>query len=800
MSVIWHKVWFDLWHNKVRTLLAVLSIGAGVFGIGAMFGMSDQLLSGMDQAHQAVRPSHINMFLNTRIDRNTALSLRNIPGVEDIEPYNRPTVQYKIHPEDDWKQGALVRIDDYEHQKYDLVQLKEGRWPKKDDIGIERLSSQYFKVDIGDKVIFKIGNTEKSLPISGKIRHPFVPPPQFNGPAYFFVNGAGLERFGVPDGEFGALLIRVTPYSADHAKEVATAIKDRLAKEKISISGTVYQDPQKHWGRMYVEGITVVMQVLAVVSLFLSVVLVFNTLSALITQQTNQIGMIKAIGGRSTTIMQVYLATVLAYGLLALLISLPLGMFLAFGITQSFLNLFNIDYVTFRVSSQAIVLQVLAATAVPLLAGLIPVLQGAAITVREAIATYGLGADFGSSGLDRVVERIGQRLLPSHYATALGNMFRRKGRLILTQLVLITAGALFLMVMSLTTSITLTLDKFFERRQFDTTLSFRENHRIDHMEEMAQSIAGVDKVQVQYIHSAAILKEGKHTKEAGVGVDIVGVPAGSDFERQAIVAGRWLQPGDGRIIVMSRDTADKNSIKVGDTVTLDLAEFGKSNWQVIGLYQTIFGGGFNMDSLYAPQDAVFDAVKKYNQGALLYVRTSAHDAVSVNAVTTQLKNLYEGRNMKTGNSQTEAEIRQSAWNQFSIVTSMLLTLAIIVAVVGGIGLMGALSISVVERTKEIGVLRAVGARSGTITSMFVMEGVLQGLLSWLIALPLSLVISPFMSNAMGQAIFSMNLDYQYSYQAVVIWLVIVLIISTLASILPARNATRISVRASLAYA
>jgi putative ABC transport system permease protein len=169
-------------------------------------------------------------------------------------------------------------------------------------------------------------------------------------------------------------------------------------------------------------------------------------------------------------------------------------------------------------------------------------------------------------------------------------------------------------------------------------------------------------------------------------------------------------------------------------------------------------------------------------------------------VTAQLKNLYEGRNIKTGNSQTEAEIRQSAWNQFSIVTSMLLTLAIIVAVVGGIGLMGALSISVVERTKEIGVLRAVGARSGTIMSMFVMEGVLEGLLSWLIALPISLVISPFMSNAMGQAIFSMNLDYQYSYQAVVIWLVIVLIISTLASILPARNAIRISVRASLAYA
>jgi putative ABC transport system permease protein len=65
MSVIWRKVWFDLWQvNKIRTLLAVLSIAAGVFAIGAVFGMVDQLLSGMDRAHQAITPSHIWMTLN----------------------------------------------------------------------------------------------------------------------------------------------------------------------------------------------------------------------------------------------------------------------------------------------------------------------------------------------------------------------------------------------------------------------------------------------------------------------------------------------------------------------------------------------------------------------------------------------------------------------------------------------------------------------------------------------------------------------------------------------------------------
>ena len=85
MSVIWAKVWFDLWHNKVRTLLAVLSISAGVFAVGAMFGMSDQLLSAMDAAHQAVQPSHLNIYVDRNIDRDTVLSLRNIEGVDGVE-------------------------------------------------------------------------------------------------------------------------------------------------------------------------------------------------------------------------------------------------------------------------------------------------------------------------------------------------------------------------------------------------------------------------------------------------------------------------------------------------------------------------------------------------------------------------------------------------------------------------------------------------------------------------------------------------------------------------------------------
>jgi putative ABC transport system permease protein len=199
-------------------------------------------------------------------------------------------------------------------------------------------------------------------------------------------------------------------------------------------------------------------------------------------------------------------------------------------------------------------------------------------------------------------------------------------------------------------------------------------------------------------------------------------------------------------------------------------------------------------------DAVFEATKKHNVGGSLRVRTQFDDAASTDAVRNQLVNLYTARNMDVIFNQTANEERTSADNQFAITTTMLLGLAIVVAAVGGIGLMGALSISVVERTREIGVMRAVGARSRTILGMFVLEGIMQGAFSWLVAVPISFVGGGWLAQLMGQAMFNANLDYQYNYTAVLVWLLIILFISTLASLLPARSATQISVRDSLAYA
>ena len=213
----------------------------------------------------------------------------------------------------------------------------------------------------------------------------------------------------------------------------------------------------------------------------------------------------------------------------------------------------------------------------------------------------------------------------------------------------------------------------------------------------------------------------------------------------------------------------------------------------------MFGGGFNVDAIYAPRPAVYAETHKVGRGSVLFVRTTDHSLAGVEQVVNRLEDLFQARNMDTATIETMPSTRRTADASFSMVIGMLLALALIVALVGGIGLMGSLWISVIERTREIGVMRAIGARSASIMSMFIMEGVVQGLISWIIAVPISLLVSPLMANALGVTIFQTPLEFQFNYTALLTWLAIILVIALIAAVIPARNATRINVRQSLSY-
>ena len=804
MSVLWAKLWFDLWHQKVRTVLVVTSVAAGVFAVGGIFGMSDQLIGGMDESHRKTQPSHINMFLQHAVGLANAEQLAKLPGVEGVDLGNQISVRYKMQQSAEWLGGNIVTRSDYAQQTYDVVTLKAGSWPTRNTIGVERLTAQYFGLKVGDNVLLEMPDeTSRAFEITGLMRQPLVEPPQFGGDAVFFMDNQGLERLGIPNGRYFNLKARTEPYSEENARAAAAQIKDRLAKDRISVGATLFQGPTEHWARPLVEGVQLVLEVLAVVSLLMSVVLVTNTVTAIITEQTNQIGIIKAIGGTRRVIGRLYLSGVAFYGVLAFFISVPLGALLAFGASRWFLNMFNIEHEIFELSRRAFGFQVLAALAVPLLAALHPVLRGVAITVRQALASYGLGTgQFGRGRFEQALERAGLGRLPAGPALALGNMLRRKERLLLTQVVLIAAGAMFISVLSLNESLVFTLDTDLARRAYNIRFVFGREERFNRVLPMVNAMPEVAAAELWYVHPVSVLRAGQRAREVGSGAQIIGVPFGSDMYVPRVLEGRWLTNRAANEIMISREMADENGLHVGDAVSLDMGEFGASAWSVAGIFKVAHRKVGDPDPVYAPADAVKAATKKFEQGSRLLVRTRSQSTADVEAVYRRINDALEARQVivSTFGSATTAEDKVFALGQFSVVTALLLVVAVVVAVVGGLGLMGSLAISVVERTREVGVMRAVGARSRTIMIMFLLEGVLQAAVSWLLAVPLAFVVARPFARALGQVMLEMDLDFKFAFSAAGVWLVCVLVIAVLASAMPAQRAARIRVSESLAYA
>jgi putative ABC transport system permease protein len=148
---------------------------------------------------------------------------------------------------------------------------------------------------------------------------------------------------------------------------------------------------------------------------------------------------------------------------------------------------------------------------------------------------------------------------------------------------------------------------------------------------------------------------------------------------------------------------------------------------------------------------------------------------------------------------TSARSRAQVESQFNVLIVFLLVMAVLLAVVGAIGLMGTMSLNVLERTREIGVMRAIGASDGAILKIVIVEGILIGLLSWLMGTVLALPLSKVLSDAVGASIFQTSLSYTYSMGGVELWLAVVILLAAVASFWPARNASRVTVRDSLAY-
>ena len=350
---------------------------------------------------------------------------------------------------------------------------------------------------------------------------------------------------------------------------------------------------------------------------------------------------------------------------------------------------------------------------------------------------------------------------------------------------------MFIMVMSARASLDHTVEVMLAHSRYDVMMVLSHPYRATHLIETTESVAGVTRVEVWDQRNAQLSLESGEKVEIGV----IGLPPDTEVLQLRVLSGRWLSPDDGRAILLNSKLAADRGFHVGDEVTLAIAG-EESTWTVVGLVLNV---GITTADTYVRFGALSQETGDLNRGGMVMVMSREHDARAQERLIDALSDVCTVRRVEVKVFQSAHQFRERGQELFDIISGLLLTMAFLAAVVGGVGLMGTLSINVVERQREIGVMRAIGGQPSAIVGIFIGEGIALGLLSWLLAVPLSYPGARVFSDVIGITMFSTALDFRFSASSVVIWLGLVVVLSVLASLWPALRATRVSVREALAY-
>jgi putative ABC transport system permease protein len=191
----------------------------------------------------------------------------------------------------------------------------------------ERAASSYFGIGAGQSMLIELPDgKQRTLKVDGLVHDPGQCPASICSTGYGYITLDTAEWLGQPR-DFNQLNIVVAEQQldTDHIKAIAGQVQNKIEKSGRLVFGTDIPEPGKHPIDSFIQPLILLLGVIGFFALLLSGFLVINTIGALLTQQTRQIGVMKSIGARSRDIVGMYLVTVLAFGILSLFVSVPLG-------------------------------------------------------------------------------------------------------------------------------------------------------------------------------------------------------------------------------------------------------------------------------------------------------------------------------------------------------------------------------------------------------------------------------------------------------------------------------------------
>jgi len=273
-----------------------------------------------------------------------------------------------------------------------------------------------------------------------------------------------------------------------------------------------------------------------------------------------------------------------------------------------------------------------------------------------------------------------------------------------------------------------------------------------------------------------------------------------------IDSGEFLTVGQPGILI-TQNMATDGGYSVGDTLTLTSAtpEGTAGEYPIVGIFtlpQAMQGNAMvpsDAIGMYWKDAAALDGatVSTVPLPAGYFIKTPMKDPTAK-----QIDELMKSMNDAFMNQGIPligfnfVELTDQISEAFFTIQAILSAVAGLIALVGALGLLTTLSMSVFERQKEIGVMRSIGAGSSTVAIQFLTEGLVVGIVAWVVGIPLMIGIQYALLNITG---FNETFPFEFSPTAVVIGLIGMLVVTTIASLWPSLGAARKTVSDILRY-
>ncbi|MFT3925152.1 MAG: ABC transporter permease [Myxococcales bacterium] len=784
----WRKLWRDAWMERGRALLMIGAIAVSVMGIGTVLGAFAIMTREMPRNYLGTRPAHAALELSGGVDQALVEEVRRRPGIARVEAGEIVLARAKIGAE--FRPLLLFVVDDFRHLTLNTFARESGAWPPPDGtMLIERSAVDMLEAREGDHVLVKTPHGSlHEVAVSGLVHDPGLAPAWQEREGYGYITQATLALLGEPT-ELRELRVTFQGDSLDVASIEAEVDKlaSWLGERGHRVEQARVPPPGRHPHQSQMMGVLFLMLTFSVLALILSGMLVATSMAALLARQVREIGVMKAMGARASQLVALYMVFVALLGAAAVGAALPVGIAGAGAFAGMSATMLNLTLATRVIPWWVLAVELAAGILVPLAVAAVPVVRGCRVTVREAMDEYGVGP-----GIDGTRPRRswGRRNL----ALILRNVSRRRTRLVLTLSLLAAGGAMFMTALNISGGWERIVARVYENRHYDVEVRLNAPAAVAH--ELAE-LEGVQAVEAwgysrtafwraDHVDVVRTYPDGSHGSLA-----MMGIPADTSLVEFPLLAGHWLTQGDSDGVVLNHMALSQAppTTHVGGEIMLSLA--GRpTRWRVVGVVEEVGAPGI----AYVTREAYARATEAdVETTSMVRIATKAHSQESREVVIRAI----EGRLEQAGAS-VEVVIpltvlRTAMGDHVVVLIRMLLAMAALMVVVGMLGLASTMGSNVLERTREIGVLKTIGATPARIALLVMGEALVVGVLSWGVASVLALPLTALVGKSVGMLAFRVRLPVVVDLGALSTWLALVCVVALVATWLPARRASRLTV-------